>query len=120
MIRMRSATLPDDRRIPTHRPEGRNVAQDGAPFRTRHTLRLFPAVFDASSAGVGAPAVTHDFGVPALIGLGLTHRTAPLAVRERLALSPEQASRLVAALVASGAVDEAVALSTCNRTELYL
>jgi glutamyl-tRNA reductase len=59
-------------------------------------------------------------GVPALIGLGLTHRTAPLAVRERLALSPEQASRLVAALVASGTVDEAVALSTCNRTELYL
>jgi glutamyl-tRNA reductase len=58
--------------------------------------------------------------VPALIGLGLTHRTAPLAVRERLALSAAQASDLTAALVRTDAVDEAVALSTCNRIELYV
>jgi glutamyl-tRNA reductase len=64
--------------------------------------------------------VAHDLPVPALIGLGLTHRTAPLAFRERLALAPDEAARLLSALVATGAVDEAVALSTCNRTELYL
>jgi glutamyl-tRNA reductase len=58
--------------------------------------------------------------VPALIGLGLSHRTAPLAVRERLALAPEEAVALMAGLVATDAVDEAVALSTCNRTELYV
>jgi glutamyl-tRNA reductase len=58
--------------------------------------------------------------VPALIGLSLTHRTAPVAVRERLALAPAEASELLAGLIASGAVDEAVALSTCNRTELYV
>jgi glutamyl-tRNA reductase len=58
--------------------------------------------------------------VPALIGLSLTHRTAPVAVRERLAFAPAEASELLAALLASGAVDEAVALSTCNRTELYV
>ena len=64
--------------------------------------------------------MAHDLPVPAWIALGLTHRTAPLAVRERLALSPDQSAELLSALVATGAVDEAVALSTCNRTELYL
>ena len=59
-------------------------------------------------------------GVPALIGLSLTHRTAPLAVRERLALAPAEASDLLAALVATEAVDEAVAVSTCNRIEIYV
>ena len=44
-------------------------------------------------------------GVPALIGLSLTHRTAPLAVRERLALAPAEASDLLAAVVATEAVD---------------
>jgi glutamyl-tRNA reductase len=58
--------------------------------------------------------------VPALIGLSLTHRTAPVAVRERLALVLAEAGALLTGLVASGAVDEAVALSTCNRTELYV
>ena len=59
-------------------------------------------------------------GVPALIGLSLTHRTAPLAVRERLALAPAEVSDLLAALVATEAVDEAVAVSTCNRIEIYV
>jgi glutamyl-tRNA reductase len=59
-------------------------------------------------------------GVPALVGLSLTHRTAPLAVRERLALAPAQASDLLTALVAGDAVDEAVAVSTCNRIEVYV
>jgi glutamyl-tRNA reductase len=58
--------------------------------------------------------------VPALIGVGLSHRTAPLALRERVALPPAAATELLGALLATGAVDEAVALSTCNRTELYV
>jgi glutamyl-tRNA reductase len=57
--------------------------------------------------------------VPELMGVGLSHRTAPLAVRERLALPPIKAAELLRALRATGAVDEAVVLSTCNRTELY-
>ena len=68
---------------------------------------------------IGPPCRTIP-GVPALIGLSLTHRTAPLAVRERLALAPAQASDLLAALVATEAVDEAVAISTCNCTEVYV
>jgi glutamyl-tRNA reductase len=58
--------------------------------------------------------------VTALIGVGLSHRTAPLALRERVALPADEATALLRALRASGAVDEAVALSTCNRTELYV
>jgi glutamyl-tRNA reductase len=57
--------------------------------------------------------------VPALIGVGLSHLTAPLALRERVALPADDVTELLRALRASGAVDEAVALSTCNRTELY-
>lgn len=55
-----------------------------------------------------------------LLCLGISHKTAPVAVRERLALSTKQAEQLCADLVATDDVREAVAISTCNRTELYL
>jgi len=55
-----------------------------------------------------------------LVVLGASHRTAPLAVRERLALLDGQVEPFLAALLAAPGVDEAVALSTCNRTELYV
>lgn len=52
-----------------------------------------------------------------ILTLGLNHRTAPVAVRERVALGGE---RLVAALAAArGETREAVVLATCNRTEIY-
>jgi glutamyl-tRNA reductase len=63
--------------------------------------------------------VPHDLGVPALLGVGLSHRTAPLALRERVALGPDAADALLRALIETGGADEAVALSTCNRTEIY-
>lgn len=52
--------------------------------------------------------------------LGISHKTAPVAVRERLALSDTRAGELVRACVDMPAVDEAAAISTCNRTEVYL
>ena len=55
-----------------------------------------------------------------LLCLGISHKTAPLAVRERLALSTAEAEALCRELVAGEAVGEAVAISTCNRTEVYL
>jgi glutamyl-tRNA reductase len=58
--------------------------------------------------------------VSRLVAVGLSHRTARLAVRERVALDAAGAGRLPAALVASGDVAEAMALSTCNRTEVYV
>jgi glutamyl-tRNA reductase len=55
-----------------------------------------------------------------LLALGANHKTAPLPLRERLALPEGRASRVLAELVDHSAVHEAVAISTCNRTELYL
>jgi glutamyl-tRNA reductase len=51
---------------------------------------------------------------------GVSHHTASVAVRERLALTPARTRCLVGGVVAAGDAAEAVAVSTCNRTELYL
>ena len=55
-----------------------------------------------------------------LLALGVSHRTAPLALRERLALTEGRAAGVLSALVSEEPITEAAALSTCNRTELYL
>ena len=55
-----------------------------------------------------------------LLALGVSHKTAPVALRERLALPEGRASGFLNELVAHEAIREAVAISTCNRTELYL
>jgi glutamyl-tRNA reductase len=55
-----------------------------------------------------------------LLALGASHKTAPLALRERIALSDGAAEALLTELVDSPAIQEGVALSTCNRTELYI
>ncbi len=55
-----------------------------------------------------------------LILLGISHKTAPVALRERLALPGPQLTAFLQALVATPAIGEAVAISTCNRTEVYL
>jgi glutamyl-tRNA reductase len=52
--------------------------------------------------------------------VGLSHHTAPVEQREKASLSEPAARALVRDLVAGGAVDEAVAMSTCNRTEVYV
>jgi len=55
-----------------------------------------------------------------LLAVGASHKTAPLALRERIALTEHGAEPLLRELTADAAIGEAVALSTCNRTELYL
>ena len=55
-----------------------------------------------------------------LLALGVSHRTAPLALREQLALTEGRAAGVLNALVSEEPISEAAALSTCNRTELYL
>ncbi len=55
-----------------------------------------------------------------LITLGVSHRTAPLELRERVALTEGKAVGVLGELIDSGHVSEAAAISTCNRTELYL
>jgi glutamyl-tRNA reductase len=58
--------------------------------------------------------------VSGLLALGVSHRTAPLALRERLALTEGRAAGVLSGLVGESAISEAAAISTCNRTELYL
>jgi glutamyl-tRNA reductase len=53
-----------------------------------------------------------------LVLVGTSHHHAPVELREQVALGREEAQALAARLAASGL--EAVCLSTCNRTELYL
>lgn len=56
----------------------------------------------------------------ALLVLGVSHKTAPLALRERLALPERRSAAFLMELLADAAIHEAVAISTCNRTEVYL
>ena len=54
-----------------------------------------------------------------LLALGLNHQTAPVALRERVAVARESVADALASLRAIEGVREAALLSTCNRTELY-
>lgn len=49
----------------------------------------------------------------------MSHRSAPIEVRERAAFAPCAARSFVRRLKDEGLVTEAVLVSTCNRTELY-
>jgi glutamyl-tRNA reductase len=49
---------------------------------------------------------------------GLSHQTAPIALRERLAFAPEELATALSGL--HEVYDAAAILSTCNRTELYI
>ncbi|MEK6326699.1 MAG: glutamyl-tRNA reductase [Actinomycetota bacterium] len=55
-----------------------------------------------------------------LLALGISHKTAPLELRERVAFTEGRAAGMVRELVEAPEVHEAAAISTCNRTELYL
>ncbi|MFM9378427.1 glutamyl-tRNA reductase [Gordonia sp. VNK21] len=50
---------------------------------------------------------------------GVSHRSAPVSVLERLAVSDYDRPKLVEALMRSRSVSEAMLVSTCNRVEIY-
>jgi glutamyl-tRNA reductase len=52
--------------------------------------------------------------------LGVSFKTAPVAVRERLAMTDTGAAEFLAEAAAEATVEEAAVISTCNRTEVYL
>jgi len=58
--------------------------------------------------------------VSELLAIGVSHKTAPVEVRERLALTEARAQEFLRDLHGAAEVQEVVAISTCNRTELYL
>jgi glutamyl-tRNA reductase len=51
--------------------------------------------------------------------LGLNHKTAPVALREKVAFTEDRLAAALRALLRESGVAEVVILSTCNRTELY-
>lgn len=58
-------------------------------------------------------------GRAALALIGCNHLTAPVELRERVSFTPEQALRAATELCQSGVIEEAIVVSTCNRSELY-
>ncbi|NOR35216.1 MAG: glutamyl-tRNA reductase [Woeseiaceae bacterium] len=52
--------------------------------------------------------------------LGLNHNTAPIEIREQVVFAGDEVSRACERLTDIDGVDEAVLLSTCNRTEFYV
>ncbi len=54
-----------------------------------------------------------------LISLGINHQTAPVEIREKVTFAPEQMESALSQVVALDKVNEAIIVSTCNRTELY-
>jgi glutamyl-tRNA reductase len=54
-----------------------------------------------------------------LVALGVNHHTAPVDVRERLAMDEDGVRRHLSVLRGKGIAAEALLLSTCNRVELY-
>ena len=58
--------------------------------------------------------------MPHLVAVGISHKTAPVEQREKLALTETTSRTLARALVRHPDIAEAVVLSTCNRTEVYV
>jgi glutamyl-tRNA reductase len=54
-----------------------------------------------------------------LLAVGLNHTTAPVDVRERLAVPREQIGESLSGLLQHASLSEVVLLSTCNRVEVY-
>jgi len=55
----------------------------------------------------------------ALLTLGINHQTAPVEIREKVTFAPEQMDQALKQAASLQEVNEAVIVSTCNRTELY-
>src|SRR6185436_982639 len=67
----------------------------------------------------GAGAGRHQEGPMKLFVAGVSYRTAPVEVREQLAVTPLRLLEQTRRLQEEGELDEVVLLSTCNRVEIY-
>src|SRR6478672_8440713 len=95
-----------------HRGRSRLRKRRGAPSDARRRQAGVQAAVRA--------APTREPGMSELLAIGISHKTAPVKLRERVALSEGRAASVLRELVSTEHIHEAVALSTCNRTELYL
>ncbi|MGB0936859.1 MAG: glutamyl-tRNA reductase [Colwellia sp.] len=55
-----------------------------------------------------------------IVAVGINHKTAPVAVREKISFSPDKLSVALQDMLSHVKCKEVAILSTCNRTELYL
>ena len=55
-----------------------------------------------------------------LLAIGINHDSASVDIRERVSFAPEKITASLESLLSGPYLEEAVILSTCNRTELYL
>jgi len=55
-----------------------------------------------------------------IVAVGINHKTAPVAVREKIAFNPDHLTTALQDMLSAVQCREAAILSTCNRTELYL
>ena len=55
-----------------------------------------------------------------ILVVGVNHRSGPLALLERLTVTPADVGKAVSGLARRDNVREAAVLSTCNRTEVYV
>ena len=53
------------------------------------------------------------------IVVGLSHKTAPIEVREMLAIPPSRMDEALERLIRYPGIKEGLLLSTCNRVEVY-
>jgi len=51
--------------------------------------------------------------------LGISHKTAPIEIREKVSFDADQYVDMLDGLIAIDGIEECVLLSTCNRTEIY-
>jgi glutamyl-tRNA reductase len=54
-----------------------------------------------------------------LLAIGLSHRSTPVELLERVVLDADSVAKLLADLAASDHIDEALVLTTCNRLEVH-
>lgn len=54
-----------------------------------------------------------------VLTVGLSHKTAPVELREKLSISSEQQEEVLTKILKISSVKEVVVVSTCNRTEFY-
>ncbi|NQY37088.1 MAG: glutamyl-tRNA reductase [Alteromonadaceae bacterium] len=55
-----------------------------------------------------------------IVAVGINHKTAPVAVREKISFNPDQLTLALQEMLSAVQCKEAAILSTCNRTELYI
>ncbi|MBU2721180.1 glutamyl-tRNA reductase, partial [Acidithiobacillus ferridurans] len=73
-----------------------------------------------ASATIQPPNRRSAGTVTTIFCFGLSHHTAPIAVREKVAFSPERLAAAYHDLAEQGLAAESLIISTCNRTEIYV